>query len=230
MKYENDEFSGSLNNGISDDEKNKLKETLNIENGDVVFMIGDQKEIVDASLGALRKHLAEQLDLINKDDYKFAWIVDFPMYEYSKEEQRYVACHHPFTAPKAEDIDKLENDKANCYSRAYDLVLNGYELLSGSVRIHDANMQKKVFDALGLSQEEIKNKFGFFIEAFEYGVPPDLGVGIGLERLVMILSGTDNIKDVVAFPKTATAYDLMADAPSKVDKDQLDFLGLTIKE
>ena len=230
LKYENDEFSGSLNNGISDDEKNKLKETLNIENGDVVFMIGDQKEIVDASLGALRKHLAEQLDLINKDDYKFAWIVDFPMYEYSKEEQRYVACHHPFTAPKAEDIDKLENDKANCYSRAYDLVLNGYELLSGSVRIHDANMQKKVFDALGLSQEEIKNKFGFFIEAFEYGVPPHLGVGIGLERLVMILSGTDNIKDVVAFPKTATAYDLMADAPSKVDKDQLDFLGLTIKE
>ena len=193
LKYENDEFSGSLNNGLSDDEKNKLKETLNIENGDVVFMIGDQKEIVDASLGALRKHLAEQLDLINKDDYKFAWIVDFPMYEYSKEEQRYVACHHPFTAPKAEDIDKLENDKANCYSRAYDLVLNGYELLSGSVRIHDANMQKKVFDALGLSQEEIKNKFGFFIEAFEYGVPPHLGVGIGLERLVMILSGTDNI-------------------------------------
>ena len=230
LKYDNDEFSGSLNNAITAEEKNSLKETLNIENGDVVFIIGDNKEIVNASLGALRKKLGEELNLINKDDYRFAWIVDFPMYEYSKDEDRYVACHHPFTAPKNEDVDKLENDKGNCYSRAYDLVLNGYELLSGSVRIHDAKMQKKVFDALGLSEEEIKNKFGFFIEAFEYGVPPHLGVGIGLERLVMLLSGTDNIKDVVAFPKTATAYCLMSDAPSKVDQDQLDFLSLSIKE
>ena len=230
LKYDNDEFSGSLNNAITVEEKNSLKDTLNIENGDVVFMIADKEEIVNASLGALRKKLGEELGLINENDYRFAWIVDFPMYEYSKEEDRYVACHHPFTAPKDEDVDKLENDKGNCYSRAYDLVLNGYELLSGSVRIHDAKMQKKVFDALGLSEEEIKNKFGFFIEAFEYGVPPHLGVGIGLERLVMLLSGTDNIKDVVAFPKTATAYCLMSDAPSKVDQDQLDFLSLSIKE
>jgi len=152
------------------------------------------------------------------------------MYEYSEEENRWVAAHHPFTAPKDEDVDKLTTDQANCYSRAYDLVLNGYELLSGSVRIHNSTMQAKVFDALGLTKEQIQNKFGFFIEAFEYGAPPHCGVGIGLERLVMILSGTDNIKDVVAFPKTATAYDLMADAPNIVDQDQLDFLNLEIKK
>ncbi|MBR4469726.1 MAG: Asp-tRNA(Asn)/Glu-tRNA(Gln) amidotransferase GatCAB subunit C, partial [Erysipelotrichaceae bacterium] len=132
--------------------------------------------------------------------------------------------------PRDEDVDKLMDDQANCYSRAYDLVLNGYELLSGSVRIHDSQMQKKVFDALGLSEEQIKDKFGFFIEAFNYGAPPHCGVGIGLERLVMILSGTDNIKDVVAFPKTASAYCLMSDAPNTVDQDQLDFLALQIRE
>ena len=152
------------------------------------------------------------------------------MYEYSEEEGRYVSAHHPFTAPRDEDVDKLIDDKANCYSRAYDLVLNGYELLSGSVRIHNSEMQAKVFDALGLTKEQIKNKFGFFIEAFDYGAPPHCGVGIGIERLIMILSGTDNIKDVVAFPKTATAYDLMADAPSTVDQDQLDFLSLQIRK
>ncbi|MBQ3295943.1 MAG: aspartate--tRNA ligase [Erysipelotrichaceae bacterium] len=230
LKYENSEFSGSVNNALPSAEKEALKDFLKLENGDVVLLLADRKNIAETALGAVRKKLGEELGLIDKNRFCFEWITEFPMYEYSEEEGRWVSAHHPFTAPRDEDIDKLTSDQANCYSRAYDLVLNGYELLSGSVRIHDSVMQKKVFDALGLSEEQIKNKFGFFIEAFEYGAPPHCGVGIGIERLVMILTGTDNIKDVVAFPKTASAYCLMSDAPNVVDQDQLDFLSLEIKK
>ena len=151
------------------------------------------------------------------------------MYEWSEERNRYEAASNPFSSPRQEDIDKLESDKGNCFSRAYDLVLNGYELSSGAIRIHDQAIQEKVFAALGLSKEQAKERFGFFLDAFDYGMPPECGCAIGLERLIMILCGTDNIKDVVAFPKTATAYDLMADAPGNVDDDQLDVLGLKIK-
>ena len=151
------------------------------------------------------------------------------MYEYSEEEDRFVAAHHPFTSPRKEDMDKLLTDKANCYSRAYDLVLNGYELLSGSIRIHDAVTQKKVYDAIGLTEEEAKMKFGFFLDAFKYGAPPHGGVGIGLERLIMILADTDNIRDVVAFPKTASASCLMSEAPNIVDEKQLNELGIKLK-
>ena len=230
LKYDNNEFSGSLNNALPQSEKDSLKDFLKIDNGDVVFMIADKKAVANVALGAVRKKLGEGLGLIDKSKFAFAWITEFPMYEYSEEENRWVAAHHPFTAPRDEDIDKLTTDQANCYSRAYDLVLNGYELLSGSVRIHNSDMQAKVFAALGLTPEKAKAKFGFFIEAFEYGAPPHCGVGIGLERLIMILTDTDNIKDVVAFPKTATAYDLMSDAPNTVDQDQLDFLGIDIRK
>ena len=230
LKYDKNEFSGSVNNALPMEEKEALRDFLKLENGDVVLLVADKKNIAETALGAIRKKLGEELGLIDSNKFSFAWITQFPMYEYSEEEDRWVSAHHPFTAPRDEDVDKLMDDQANCYSRAYDLVLNGYELLSGSVRIHDSLMQKKVFDALGLSEEQIKDKFGFFIEAFNYGAPPHCGVGIGLERLVMILSGTDNIKDVVAFPKTASAYCLMSDAPNTVDQDQLDFLALQIKE
>ena len=151
------------------------------------------------------------------------------MFEYSEEEQRFVAAHHPFTSPRVEDLDKLLTDKENCYSRAYDLVLNGYELLSGSVRIHDSETQAKVFEAIDMTEEEAREKFGFFLDAFKYGAPPHCGVGIGLERLVMILAGTDNIRDVVAFPKTASAQDLMNEAPGRVTEKQLNELGIKIK-
>ena len=228
LKYENDTFSGSINNALNDNEKENIKDLIKMENGDIFLMIADEESIVNQALGALRLKLGNDLDLINKDEYKFAWIIDFPMYEYSKEENRYVAAHHPFTSPKQEDIDKLLNDKKNCYSRAYDLVLNGYELLSGSVRIHNKDLQAKVFEALELSQEEAKSKFGFFLEAFEYGAPPHCGVGIGIERLIMILSGTDNIKDVVAFPKTSSAMCLMSESPSEVSNKQLKDLGINI--
>ena len=230
LKYANGEFTGSIAKVLSDTEKETLKNQLDLHDNDIVMIVADKKKIVDQSLGALRVKLGHDLKLIDNNRFEFAWITEFPMYEYSEEENRYVSAHHPFTAPKDEDVDKLIDDKANCYSRAYDLVLNGYELLSGSVRIHDQKMQAKVFDALGLSKEEAQAKFGFFLEAFEYGAPPHCGVGIGLERLIMILSDTDNIKDVVAFPKTASAMCLMSEAPNTVDVRQLDDLGIEIKK
>lgn len=230
LKYDNDTFSGSLNNAISAEEKAALKELLQLENGDIMMCVADKKKVADAAMGALRVKLGHDLNLIDENKYCFAWITEFPMFEYSEEEQRYQAAHHPFTSPRSSDLDKLLTDKANCYSRAYDLVLNGYELLSGSVRIHNKQLQAKVFEALDLTYEKAKARFGFFLEAFDYGAPPHLGVGIGLERLVMILCGTDNIKDVVAFPKTASAMCLMADAPNTVDEQQLKDLGLLTAE
>lgn len=225
-----DEISGSVKN-ISDNEYSLLKNKLNLKNDDVVLFVADDFKKSVVSLGAVRNKIAKELKLIDENQYKFAWIVDFPMYEYSEDEQRYVAAHHPFTSPKLSDVDKLENDKANCLSRAYDLVLNGYELLSGSIRISNQEIQAKVFKALGLSEEEAREKFGFFLEAFEYGAPPHGGVGIGLERLIMILTNTENIKDVVAFPKTLSAYDLMSQAPNVVSERQLSDVGIkTIKD
>lgn len=228
LKYNNNELTGSIAKVLDDEEKKALINQLDLQENDMVFVIADQKNITKTALGALRVKLAHEKNLIDEDKYNFLWVTEFPMYEYSEEEQRYVAAHHPFTAPRDEDIDKLLTDKENCYSRAYDLVLNGYELLSGSVRIHDSETQSKVFEAIGLSPEEAKERFGFFLEAFKYGAPPHCGVGIGLERLVMILCGTDNIRDVVAFPKTASAQDLMNEAPGSVTKKQLKDLGIKL--
>lgn len=228
LKYNTSELSGSIVKVISDEEKNSLVQELNLEENDLVLIVADKKKIVKQALGALRNKLGHDLQLIDKTKYNFLWVTDFPMYEYSEEENRFVAAHHPFTSPRKEDLDKLLTDKANCYSRAYDLVLNGYELLSGSIRIHDETTQKKVFDAIGLSEEEAKQKFGFFLDAFKYGAPSHGGVGIGLERLIMILADTDNIRDVVAFPKTASASCLMSEAPNIVDDNQLKELGIKI--
>ena len=230
VKYSEGEFTGSIAKFLSDEEKEAFKKEMDIENGDLILIVADEKSIANVAMGALRVKVAHDLGIIDESSFKFAWITDFPMFEYSKESNTYVACHHPFTAPHDEDVDKLLTDKGNCYSRAYDLVLNGYELLSGSVRIHDQAMQEKVFEALGLTKEQAQDKFGFFLEAFEYGAPPHLGVGIGVERLIMILCGTDNIKDVVAFPKTASAMCLMSEAPNTVDPAQLDDLKIKIAE
>lgn len=229
LKLTAEGFAGSVTKVLSDAEKEALRKMLNIEENDIVFFVADKKKVAQSSLGALRVKLGHDLDLINKDAYEFLWVTDFPMFEYDENENRYVAAHHPFTSPNLEDVDKLLSDPAHCYSRAYDLVLNGYELLSGSIRIHDQKLQEKVFEAIGMTLEEAHEKFSWFMDAFQYGTPPHGGVGIGLERLTMILAGTDNIRDVVAFPKTASASDLMAQAPSPVDPAQLKELGIETK-
>lgn len=227
LKY-NEELTGSIAKALTEEEKSSLIKKLNLKENDLVLFLAGDSKIVKTALGALRVKLGNELGLVDENKFNFLWVTDFPMYEFSEEENRFVAAHHPFTSPRISDIDKLLTDKEHCYSRAYDLVLNGYELLSGSIRIHNEEVQKKVFEAIGLTNEEAKQKFGFFLEAFKYGAPPHGGVGIGLERLIMVLAGTENIRDVVAFPKTANAACLMSDAPNMVDNKQLKELGIEI--
>ena len=227
IKY-NEEVTGSVVKVLSEKELECIKETLEAENNDMVLIVSGKYNIVKVSLGALRCKLARDLDLIKAGDYKLLWVVNFPSFEWSEEENRFLACHHPFTMPKDEDVDKLLTDKANCYSKAYDIVINGYEAGGGSIRIHDAVVQDKMFEALELTKEDIENKFGWFVEALKYGCPPHGGFALGLDRLVMLLCETDNIRDVIAFPKTASATDLMCECPSSVDEKQLKELGIKL--
>ena len=229
LKYQ-DEVSGSIFKVMSEKEVNDVREILNVENNDLVLIVSGVYNVVKTSLGALRCKLARDLNLISKDDYKLLWIVDFPSFEWSEEENRFMACHHPFTMPKDEDVDKLLTDKAHCYSKAYDIVINGYEAGGGSIRIHDEKVQETMFKALELTEEDIQNKFGFFVDALKYGCPPHGGFALGLDILTMLLTGTENIRDVIAFPKTASATDLMCECPSNVTDVQLDELGLAIKD
>lgn len=230
IKIENNEFTGGISKFLTDEEKESLKEELDLHDNDLIFFASDKKEVVYASLGALRCRLGKELNLIKEDDYKFLWVVDFPVFEWSDEENRFMACHHPFTMPKEEDIDKLLTDKANCHAKAYDIVLNGYEVGGGSIRIHKEEIQEKMFEALGFTKEEAYEKFGFLIDAFKYGTPPHGGLAIGLERLVMILTGTTNIRDIIAFPKTTSASDLMTNCPDYVSEKQLEELYISTKE
>ncbi len=225
-----DEISGSVVKDIKEEELNNLKEELLINNNDIVFIVCGKESIVKTSLGALRCKIAKDNNMIKSDDYKLLWVTDFPSFEWSDTENRFVACHHPFTSPKDEDIDKLLTDKADCYSKAYDIVINGYEAGGGSIRIHDQTIQEKMFEALELSKEDIEEKFGFFVEALKYGTPPHGGFALGLDRLTMILAGTDNIRDVIAFPKTASSNDLMSEAPNTVSEKQLEELGIKVSD
>ena len=223
-----EELSGSIVKNLTDTEKEELIKALDLKKEDIAFLIVGEYKIVKNALGALRCKIAKDLNLIKKNDYKLLWVTDFPTFEYSEEEKRFVACHHPFTSPKDEDVDKLLTDKEHCYSKAYDIVINGYEAGGGSIRIHDEKIQKKMFEALELSQEDIEEKFGFFVEALQYGTPPHGGLALGLDRLTMLLTETENIRDVIAFPKTASASDLMSDCPNFVSEKQLEELKIKI--
>ncbi|MDD3453152.1 MAG: aspartate--tRNA ligase [Bacilli bacterium] len=229
LKFD-EEITGSIAKIITQQEINELKNKLNISNNDLLLIVADKYNVTKTSLGSLRNKIANDLELIDKNIYNMLWIVDFPSFEYSEEENRYMACHHPFTSPKDNDVDKLLTDPGNCYSKAYDIVINGYEAGGGSIRIHNQDIQEKMFEALKLTEEQIKEKFGYFVEALKYGTPPHGGLALGLDRLTMLLTNTDNIRDVIAFPKTASASDLMSECPNTVEEKQLQELGIDIKK
>nr|WP_068128185.1 aspartate--tRNA ligase [Nosocomiicoccus ampullae] len=230
LKYNDEAFSGPIAKFFDDEKQAELKELLNVENNDLIFFGADKASVVNASLGNLRNKLGKELELIDEDKYNFVWITDWPLFEYDEEEERFVAAHHPFTSPKEEDIELLETTPEKVKANAYDIVLNGYELGGGSIRISDPELQEKMFKALGFSEKEMHDQFGFLIEAFKYGAPPHGGLAYGLDRLVMLLTKTDNIRDVIAFPKTSSAQDLMMDSPSFVSNRQLNELHLQIKQ
>ena len=222
--------TSSFEKFLSEEEVKAIHAATGLETGDVLLIVADKNDTVYASLGALRKHLAEKLDLFDKSTFDLLWVTDFPLFEYSEEEDRYVSKHHPFTHPYVEDIDKMETDPGAVRSIAYDLVINGYEAGGGSIRIHDQGLQKKMFKALGFTEEEAMEKFGFLMGAFQYGAPPHGGLAFGLDRLCMILTGTENIKDVIAFPKVQNASELMTQCPAEVEPKALQELHIAIKK
>lgn len=228
LKYNEEGFTGPIAKFFGESEQSELKNLLNVEVNDLVLFVADKPSVVHASLGNLRNKLAKDLGLLDKNQYNFVWITDWPLFEYDEERGRYIAAHHPFTSPKKEDEGLLETDPTKAKANAYDIVLNGYELGGGSIRISNPELQEKMFKALGFSDEERDKQFGFLIEAFKYGAPPHGGIAYGLDRFVMLLAGTDNIRDVIAFPKTTSASDLMMKSPSAVSKEQLEELNIEI--
>ena len=225
IKLGADGISSPIAKFLSEDEMKAIIEKTEAKTGDVIFIIADKKKVVAAALGALRLRIGKDLDLINKDDFKFLWVVDFPMFDYDEEEQRYKAEHHPFTSIKAEDLDKfLAGQTEDIRTNTYDLVLNGSEIGGGSIRIFNPKIQSMVFDRLGLSQEEAKAKFGFFIDAFKYGAPPHGGLAFGIDRWLMVMLKEESIRDVIPFPKTNKGQCLMTEAPNTVDDKQLEEL------
>jgi len=214
---------------LSEAEIAEIQNRADAKKGDIVFFIADKAKVAYDVFGRLRLHFGNKLNLIDPNKNNFLWVTDFPMFEYSEEDQRWSSVHHPFTMPNLEDIDKMKTDKGNCRSIAYDIVYNGVELGGGSVRIHSGKIQKEVFEALGLTEEQIQVKFGFMLEAFKYGTPPHAGIALGLDRLIAMMARTESIRDVIAFPKNSQAKDLMADAPSVADDLQLRDLRIQVK-
>jgi aspartyl-tRNA synthetase len=229
MKGENGKLSGGIAKFFDENLQSDLIHATEIKDGDIIFIIGDEKTVVEPALGALRCEIAKREGLADSNIYKPLWVTSFPMFEYDENENRYTAMHHPFTAPHQNDIERLETDPASVLSRGYDLTMNGHEIAGGSIRIHSPEIQNKVFSLLGLRLEDAKEKFGFLVEALTYGAPPHGGIAFGFDRLVMILTGSNNIRDVIAFPKTTSAVSLMDDAPNTVSSQQLNELGIQIK-
>ena len=220
----------SFSKFMTEEEMQAIIKALDGENGDLLLFAADKNKIVWNVLGALRVELADQMGLLDKNDYRFLWVTEFPQFEWSDEENRFVAMHHPFTMPMDEDLDKLESDPGSVRAKAYDIVLNGTEIGGGSVRIHQADVQKRMFKALGLTDEVANEKFGFLLDAFKYGVPPHAGLAYGLDRLVMLMAKRDSIRDVIAFPKVKDASCLLTNAPDIVDEKQLHELSIKIDE
>lgn len=231
LKLSDGAMSGSFAKFLTEDEVNAIIERAGAQDGDVIFVVADSNDdVVKASLGALRCECAKRLDVIDKDRFDIFWIVEFPLFEYSEEEGRYVAKHHPFTAPMDEDIDTMMTDPKNARAKAYDLVINGNEAGGGSIRIHSSDLQEKMFEALGFTKEQALSRFGHMIEAFSYGAPPHGGMAFGLDRLVMLLGGTDSIRDVIAFPKVQNASEIMMASPDFVEDVQLSDLHIAVTE
>ncbi|MED4083014.1 aspartate--tRNA ligase [Halalkalibacterium halodurans] len=228
LKVEEDELKGPIAKFFAGETGAELQQAMGAEDGDLLFFAADKKEVVFDSLGALRLKLGKDFNLIDESKFNFLWVVDFPLVEYDEEAKRFVALHHPFTSPKQEDLTKLETDPASVRADAYDLVLNGYELGGGSQRIYQRPVQEKMFAALGFTEEAAQKEFGFLLEAFEYGTPPHGGIALGLDRLVMLLAGRSNLRDTIAFPKTASASCLLTEAPGEVSLEQLLDLNLSI--
>ncbi len=229
-KLESDGWKSSLAKFLLPEQFDALGYRLHMEPGDLALIIAAPKDVANASLGALRLHVGNMLGLVDPHAFSGLWVTDFPLFEWSREDQRLVSVHHPFTAPLPEDLELLETDPGGVKSQAYDLVINGSEVGGGSIRIHDREVQNRVFKAIGLGQEEVDMKFGFLLDALSYGAPPHGGIAFGLDRLIMILTGAGSIRDVIAFPKTQKAFCVMTEAPSEVSADQLAELGLTWKK
>jgi len=231
IAYKEGEIKSPIAKFFSEEDMAKLLSAAGAEVGDLVLIVADVDSVVLQSLGALRLELAKELGILEGNkEFNFVWITEFPMFEYDEEEKRFVALHHPFTAPMDEDLELLETDPGRARAKAYDIVLNGEELGGGSIRIHDTNLQQRIFNLLGFTDESAWERFGFLLEAFKYGPPPHGGLAYGLDRMVMFLAGTDNIKDVITFPKNQNAYCPMSEAPNVVDKKQLIDLGIEVSK
>ena len=229
VKVTDEGLTGPIARFFEDKDTEQLKSLTEASAGDLVMFVADKPEVVAQSLGALRIKLAKELGLIDESKLNFLWVTDWPLLEYDDESKRYVAAHHPFTSPKKEDIEKLDSEPENAQANAYDIVLNGYELGGGSIRIHNGELQEKMFEVLGFTKEQAQEQFGFLLDAFKYGAPPHGGIALGLDRLVMLLTNRTNLRDTIAFPKTASATCLLTDAPGEVSEKQLEELSLRIR-
>lgn len=229
MKVTADGVSSSVNKFFTPEQLGEIAERMSASAGDLILIISDRNKVVFDSLGFLRRHIADEMGLLDDEQYNLLWVVDFPLFEYDEEAKEYHAMHHPFTSPKEGDEELLKTDPTRARANAYDIVLNGVELGGGSIRIHDRDMQEDMFRALDMSQDEIDEKFGFLVEAFKYGTPPHGGLAYGMDRLVMLLTGEKSIREVIAFPKNQNAQCMVSEAPGAVDEIQLDELGIEIK-
>jgi len=230
IKVEGGAMSGGISKFFSSNLQEKMRSKLSINDDDILFMIGDTRKTAQTALGALRCKISQTENLINKNDFNPLWITDFPMFEFDEEENRYHSLQHPFTQPKTDNIENVITDPSSVPSRQYDLIMNGYEIAGGSIRIHDSEFQSKIFDILGINDQEAHEKFGFLLEALKYGAPPHGGIAFGFDRLIMLLAGTQNIRDVIAFPKTTSASSLMENSPSSVSPKQLQELGIQLNK